>query len=288
MPEPTEIILPKDEVDPFDAAFREFSMPEGTAPAVPAAETPETPPVVVDETPPVVEAEVPPVVETSEAKPPEPAPVVPKGETDEALLARLAALVGKSQPAETPAASAAPEAPPAFTQEEAEFLAEYEKEWSDVAKAEALKRRAENDALVRYVFNEVASVFRPMEQNLQRLLQQAQLAELRGAVPEYDSVRDNVVAWAEKQPAYLRAAYQHVIQQGTAEEIADLVSRYNKETGTVPAPAPQQKSVTELPMSAKQAAATLAPVSSKRSAVAAVEPDKGDFDSAFERFASAS
>jgi hypothetical protein len=287
MPEHTEITLPKDDVDPFDAAFKEFSMPEGTAPAAPVDETPEPPPVVEDEAPPAVEDETPPAVETPEPKPAEPPPATPPGETDEALLARLAALVGKAQPAEQPAAPVAPEAPPVFTQEEAEFLAEYEKEWGDVAKAEALKRRAENDALVRYVFNEVAGVFRPMEQNLQRLLQQAQLAELRGAVPEYDNVRDNVVAWAEKQPPYLRAAYQHVIQQGTAEEIADLVSRYNKETGTVPAPVPQQKSVTELPMSAKQAAATLAPVSSKRSAVAAVEPDKGDFDSAFERFASA-
>ena len=278
MPEPTEITLPVDDVDPFDAAFKEFSMPESAAPvAAPAVEAVPDAPAVEPE----VEAVAPePEVET--------APVVSQGEADDALLARLAARVGQAQPPEQPAAPEAVEVPPAFTQEEAAFLAEYEKEWRDVAKAESLKRRAENDALVRYMFNEIASVFRPMEQNLQRLLQQAQLAELRGVVPEYDSVRDNVVAWAEKQPTYLRAAYQHVIQQGTAEEIADLVSRYNKELGNSPAPAPQQKSVTELPMSAKQAAATLAPVSSKRSAVAAVEPDKGDFDSAFERFSATS
>ena len=288
MPELTEITIPKIEADPFDAAFAEFSMPEGTA-------APEAKPVEAEA--PAPEPVAPPeeTAKVEEVAPPAEEPTQPPAETDEALLARLANLVQKSAPkteaaptpAQTPAAQPAEERP-AYSTEEQEFLQGYESEWADVSKAEALKRRAEYDRLVSYMFNEVATVVRPMEQALQQLLQRAQLAELQLAVPEYPDVRDGVAAWAEKQPAYLRAAYQHVIQHGTTEEVADLVGRYKRETGVTQAPVPQQKAVTELPTSAKQAAATLAPVSSRRSAVAAVEPDKNDFEGAFKRFAAAS
>jgi hypothetical protein len=265
MPDLPKVDSPLEDADTFGDAFSEFTMPEKAA--TPAPEPSSAP-----------------------APAPEPKAPPPDEVSDEDLIARLAALVNKA-PAPKPAPQE-PAAPvdelPGYTPEEAEFLATYESEWSEVSKAEAIKRRVEQAAMVRYVFNEVASVFRPMEQNLQRLLQQAQLSELRTTVPEYDTVREGVVAWAEKQPPYLRAAYQHVIQHGTVEEVADLVARYTKETGTPHAPEPQQKAATELPTSAKQAAATLAPVSSKRSAVAAAEPDKGDFEGAFARFASAS
>ena len=284
MPDKPQLDLPLEDTDTFGDAFSEFAMPEKAAAVPEPAPDPATEPA--PEQGPAPEAESPAATEPAPA--PEPAP--PAEVSDEDLIARLAALVNKA-PAPKPAPQE-PAAPvdelPGYTPEEAEFLATYESEWSEVSKAEAIKRRVEQAAMVRYVFNEVASVFRPMEQNLQRLLQQAQLSELRTTVPEYDTVREGVVAWAEKQPPYLRAAYQHVIQHGTVEEVADLVARYTKETGTPPAPEPQQKAATELPTSAKQAAATLAPVSSKRSAVAAAEPDKGDFEGAFARFASAS
>ena len=265
MSEPTEITLPDEDIDPFEVAFKEFSMSEDAAPADPK-----------------------PVVETPPAEPEAPALPVEDKDADAALLARLAALVNQAKP-EAPESASLPATPaepaPLFNKEETAFLEEYEKEWTDVSKAEALKRRAEYHDLVRYVFNEVAEVFRPVQQNMQTLLQRAQLAELRTKVPEYDTVQAGIAAWAEKQPAYLRTAYQHVIQEGTAEDIADLVARYTKETGAVPAPTPQPKPVTELPPSAKQAAATLAPVSSRRSSTAAGDLDKGDFDAAFDRFA---
>ncbi len=174
---------------------------------------------------------------------------------------------------------------PVYTPEEQAFLEEYETEWGDVSKAESLKRRVEYEKLVQYVFNEVAAVLRPMTQDLQALSQERQKAQYRQVVPEYDTLQTDLMAWAKSQPTYLRAAYQHVIQNGTPEDVADLVERYKRETAaSTVVESPKQKA-TELPPSAKKAAQALAPVSSKRSSVVAAETDKNDFDGAFEKFA---
>jgi hypothetical protein len=86
----------------------------------------------------------------------------------------------------------------------------------------------------------------------------------------------------------LQAAYKHVINSGTVDEVVDLINRWRTETGTPlqpqAQPAPAAKKATELPAAAKQAVAALAPVSSKRSSVPQTV-DEGDFDSAFAAFA---
>ena len=283
-PTPPVVVLPETPAaaPDFDTAFATFSTPEGQDNPLPA---PETTPVL--ETP---AAETPPEPELVPA--PEPA-AEPKGapaESDDAILARLAALVGKT-PAEPapqpvqPAPQAPVEQPAFFSPDEAKFLQEYEQEWGEVSRGEALKRRAETQALVDYLFTEVANELRPLAQGVQQLMSAARLGVIQSKVPAYETVKGEVATWAESQPAYLRSAYKTVLESGNAEDIADLVARYTKETGTSPAPAPVAAPVTELPSSAKQAAAALAPVSSKRSAVTSVEPDKNDFDGAFARFA---
>ncbi len=215
----------------------------------------------------------------------------PAKESDAAadLLNKLDALLESRKQEQAPAAPEPKEPPaqeqPVYTPEEQAFLEEYENEWGDVSKAESLKRRVEYEKLVQYVFNEVAAVLRPMTQDLQALSQERQKAQYRQVVPEYDTLQADLAAWTEKQPAYLRAAYQHVIQTGTPEDVADLVERYKRETAaSTVVESPKQKA-TELPPSAKKAAQALAPVSSKRSSVVAAETDKNDFDGAFEKFA---
>ena len=186
-------------------------------------------------------------------------------------------------PAEPAPAPAEPE-PDIYTAEEQALLSEYEKDWPDVAKAEALRRRGEYRDLVNHVFREVAKELAPLAQNMKLLAERTHLADLHDAVEDYDEVRDKVIDWANQQPAYLRNAYQHVIQQGTPDEIADLVERYRQATGTPTAPAapaaPARKAESELPSTTKQAVAALAPVSSKRSTVVQAD-DPNDFESAF-------
>lgn len=238
-------------------------VPDGDVPDgdVPAAEVPDEKPAPV------------------EKAPEKPAPVT----SDDDVLARLANLVKKTDTQQVPAEQPKPEPEVnPFSNEEQAFLKTYENDWGDVSRAEEIKRRVEYQGLTRYIFDQVAQALAPMEQVIQQLASQARVGGIKSAVSDYDALMPKVETWVETQPAYLQSAYKHVIQHGSAEDVADLVGRYKKETGG-PAPASTRKTVAELPTPAKQAVEALAPVSSERSAPAAHEPDANDFDSAFER-----
>lgn len=171
-----------------------------------------------------------------------------------------------------------------FNDDERAVVEDYEKEWPDVARAEAIKRGREYKLLTQHIFSEVLNLLAPVYEGQRALLDRTQLADLQQSVENYDEQLVNDVAeWVKTQPAYLQPAYVHVMQQGTVEEVKDLVDRYRQATGgtTKETPAPTTKPVgTELPTPAKQAAARLAPVSTKRSAPVQA-PSKDDFDGAF-------
>lgn len=308
---------PKVEVDPFEAAFADIvaeNSATAAAAAAPApAATPEPEPKPAEPAPkaeaPVVEpapaagAAVTPPAEGQPAEgtgtpaagaapAPTPAPAPAPTDEDDKLLKRFADIVAKTPKEEPKPAAPAPaaEAPALFTPEEVTLLAEYDRDYPDIAKAEATRRRGEYNQLVGWMFQQIGSQLQPFIETLNQLAIRTQHQEITSAVTDYDAVREHVVDWASKQPKYLQDAYAHVINSGTPEEVKDLVTRWRTETGTpVAAPAaagtPATPAKTELPQAAKQAAASLAPVSSKRSAVAAGTVDPNDFDSAFAAFA---
>lgn len=185
---------------------------------------------------------------------------------------------------------------PIYTQQEIAALEAYHKDWPDVAAAEALKRRGEYRALTDFIFSQVAPVFKQMQETIDQLSARAQYGDLKETIPEYtDALVDKVTAWAEAQPSYLRDAYKSVITSGSPQDVTDLVKRYRAETGDNVTQQTQQQQQTqraqvpakpkaELPPGTKQAAAAMAPVSSKRSAVAA-SVDPSDFNGAFDQYA---
>ena len=239
---------------------------------------------------PANDAEPAPVVEEAVPAAADPAPAVeaaPKADPSDAdgLIDRLNKVL-QERPVEAPARpqAAEPTETEVYSADEKEFLVKYEEDWTDVSRGEELKRRAEYRSLVGFVFNQVAEQFRPISDAVEVLAGRAQLTDLRTKIENYDDVRDNVIDWVGGQPTYLQAAYNSVIQAGTPDEVADLVARFRKETGTgVPVQVTTPKK-TELSDATKKAVETLAPVSTKRSAVPQAEDD-GDFDSAFARFA---
>ena len=208
-------------------------------------------------------------------------PVVTDREAD--LLAKFAkAVKGEEkteQKVETPAQV---DQTPMFSQEEVTFLTEYNKEWPDVAKAQGIMLRAMSQQITAHIFTEFAKTLGPRLQLLETLADRAHTTDLHTQVEDSDDVRDKVIEWADKQPTYLRDAYSRVISDGSVDEVKDLIDRYRKDAG-IPAkaaPAVPAKTVTELSPVAKKAAAALAPVGSKRSAVVSqASPD--DFDGAF-------
>ncbi len=287
--------------DNFAAAFERLAA-LGDKPIPDEPVTPDPAPVEepkAEEPPPEEPKAEEPPVETPTAEEPlaeEPKAEEPKAEeppkpsaADE-VLNRLADLV-KDRPA--PAAAPTPEPEPElYSAEEKALLAKYEEEWPDVARAETLRRKGEYRELVGYMFREVAGPLGPLLERVDALAQRTHLSDLQTRVSGYEDIRDKVVDWVETQPAYLKAAYTQVVNQGTVDEVADLIDRWRKETGVAVTPpprapaAPARKAEAELPPAAKQAAAALAPVSSKRSAVVAgVDPE--DFDSAFRMAAEA-
>lgn len=282
--------------DDFEAAFARLSAPDAPVPPPDAAPAPEPAPEPAGEPAPAPDPEpaVPAATPSEPGEPapapeappaPAPAPVEAKADPDEELLNRFADIVKRKAAPEPvkqePQKQPEPEA--IYSPDETEFLGEYEKDWSDVSKGEALKRRAEYRNLVQFVFTEVGKELGPLLETVQALAQKTALTDLRSSVTDYDTVRERVVEWVGKQPTYLQVAYDHVIKNGTSEEVVDLVDRWRRDTGTAAA-APPSPAKTALPTATKQAAAALAPVASKRSQV--LQGDPVTFEDAFAQFAS--
>lgn len=210
-------------------------------------------------------------------------------QAEDARLARFAELV--RPPAPAPAQQTPPPASP-YTPEESAFLESVYKDFPDVVKAMQIERRAEYKAVVGHVFAQVEQAFNervaPLAEQLATVAARMHLGDLQQAVPDYAPTREAVVQWAAKQPAWMQPALEHVIREGTVQEVAELIGAYKKDTGAATAqaaPAAQSKSAPT--PAAAAAAAALAPVAAgKRSVATAAEPTA--FDDAFAAFAKAS
>lgn len=225
-----------------------------------------------------------------DAKAEAPAPKEPQKAPEQDIIDRLAQAVKERvqpppQQPQHPQYEQTYEPQPVLTQDDYKTLEAFDKDWPDVSKAINLILKEQTNAVVNHVFREFAQEFRPVAQRVMQMQQERHVEQLHTRVNDYDDVRDKVIDWAMQQPPYLRAAYGHVIQNGTAEEVADLIERYRAANAPPPAPvaqaAPQPK---QLSPAVKKAAAALAPVQSKRSNVVRTD-DPGDFEGAFSRFA---
>jgi hypothetical protein len=201
-----------------------------------------------------------------------------------ALREEIAALRA-AQPKVEPAPAA-----PVYSAEDKVALDKYMEDWPDVAKGEALLRRAEYRELVGYIFQQVEQRYTPALDYMQNRSGHDQYSDIVSLVPDYDDVRDKAIAWVETQPDWLKATLQKVTSEGSPVEIAGLIAMYKKETGyeasppvPVPAPAAPVAKVITLPPAAKNAAVKLAAVKSGRSEQGSGAED--DFESAFAGYA---
>jgi hypothetical protein len=176
----------------------------------------------------------------------------------------------------------------------------YAKEWPDVMNGERLMRRAEYHQLLNHIYSQLGPRLQALESGVQRTTTRNQYSDIVELVPDYDQVRDATLAWIDSQPAYLKSAYQQVAAQGSPSDVADLITRFKKETNYAPsapaaapaapaapaaaAPAAPAPAARALAPAAAAAAAALKVVKTSRSEpVSAADPD--DFDAAFAEFA---
>lgn len=289
----------------FSAAFAELTKeptPASAAPA-PAPAAPATPPAA-----PAVPAEAPAPAPAAPATPTPPADPAALQATIEQLRAQLAERT-PAAPAAAPAHAEAPAPAPApvYTAEETAAIAKYREEWPEVAAAEALVRRAEYQQVVAYVFNQFAPILADLQASHATVSTRTQYSAIKELEPDYDAVRDPVIAWIDTQPAYLAAAFKETASKGTPEDIVDMIRRFKKETnwvapaaapGAVPA-TPAAAPAATAPAPAAPAPAPAAPAASPAvaAAVASLRPvasarseptsgvDENDFDGAFKEFA---
>lgn len=222
----------------------------------------------------------------------------PAAPTPQDIVAQLAEALKGAQPTQpTQPTQPVAEQEPIYNDQELAVIADYEKNWPDVAAAEALKRRAEYHDLLTFTFKTIRDWMQPRLETIDALSNMAHEQQLKTAVPDYTpDLESQVAAWVDTQPAYLQAGMKQVMQSGTSEEVADLIGRYRAATGTQPAsaaapatPAPKVPAAapkTELSSAAKQAAESLAPVSGDRTAVPQGE-DPLDYETAFQKYAAA-
>jgi hypothetical protein len=217
-----------------------------------------------------------------QAEPDTQVPATPPAVDWEARFKELERQRAEAAPAAEVPPAAAAATPEMYNATEKEFLEQYEEDWPDITKGEALKRRAEYQQLVTHVFNEISRVYGPMVSEAynaaQTLSEDKTLDIIRTAHQDYDQIYDKVIAWADTLPSYMKSGAKEVIASGSPEAVVELIADFKKAAGV-----PQATSApkpTQLSDKAKQAATALSVVNSKRTVVATV-PDAADFDAAW-------
>ena len=284
----------------FDAAFAEATgeQPVALEPVVeePAAAPVEEPAAAPQEEVPAAAEEPTEPVEPAPAEEPaavvEPAPA-PQPVIDTNALAE--ALVQAQQKAAQPAAE-----PPKENKEPSyeDYLDDSAKnaikllneEWGEVATAvQPLITAHVQAALAKQEKQFLALVqqrLAPVESVVVQSQEQLYWQTIQAAHPDFREAAAAIPAWIEKQPALYRPALLQAYNQGTAEQVVELLTTYKQAIGTTgAAPAQPASSAAQVPPKAAPVsnaalAATLAPPAAQRSTMT-TSRDPNDYESAF-------
>jgi hypothetical protein len=212
---------------------------------------------------------------------------------DDKAAADAAAAAEKAE-TERKAALEIPE--PVLTDEQKTALASFETEWPDIAKATKVQQahaiagiEARFARALTAVVEKVYSDLSPMFQTVQNVEHTTFRSEVLKQHSDFDTVSPQLTAWIEKQPSYLVDAYKKVYNEGSVQEVIELVSQYKKSNGPgseTPGTPPASDKPTDQQTAAARAAAAkkaaeLAPVQSKRTTPTPQGSDPNDFDGAF-------
>ena len=284
----------------FDAAFAEATGEQPVA-LEPVVEEPAAAPV---EEPAAAPQEEVPVATEEPTEPVEPAPVeepaaaveaapAPQPVIDTNALAE--ALVQAQQKAAQPAAE-----PPKEDKEPSyeDYLDDSAKnaikllneEWGEVATAvQPLITAHVQAALAKQEKQFLALVqqrLAPVESVVVQSQEQLYWQTIQAAHPDFREAAAAIPAWIEKQPALYRPALLQAYNQGTAEQVVELLTTYKQAIGTTgAAPAQPASSAAQVPPKAAPVsnaalAATLAPPAAQRSTMT-TSRDPNDYESAF-------
>lgn len=179
-----------------------------------------------------------------------------------------------------------------YTAEEQDELKELQQEWPDLHRLFTLMSRQVQVDTLNYAFSEFGKVIQPIQETVFTSSTNDHLAAIYEAHEDYDQVYQPVMSWIEQQPSFLKAAYQNVVKEGTADDVNLMIQRFKTETGwTAPAPSqgvggsrPATPQAAQAPAqsqglsdAARKAAKAMGAVTTKRG-VQANAQDPNDFD----------
>lgn len=277
--------------DDMDAVYAAaFADDDATAPTAegdataPAAEGDAAAPAAEDDaTAPTAEGTAPAAKPTTSAT---------AGMSDEQFAALLEAARGGAQgapKAEEPAPADEPEVTVEsfMSDDDKKYLKAYDDEWTEVSKAESIRREAAIKYAQHQVYNEVAKALAPVTKLVRELSVDAHFGKIRAAHSDFDTVVPKAQAWVSQQPAVIKQGLEQVLTHGSAAQVIELLSAYKqsvKATGAVPAsPAPstQQPPAPARPVRrVADAAAALAPSGAGQRTRTSAGADPNDFAAA--------
>lgn len=183
----------------------------------------------------------------------------------EALAAANAELAVLRQQAQTPATVATTQQEQDIETAQAAIDAgvnpDYFGDFSEEALAEGIKRLVNADVAAQ-VKAQVAEALKPMQAKEQESALEAHNRTIYEAHQDADSIVESgkFEAWKASQPSYIQAALDGVLQQGTAEQVVELLNNYKQSTTSTPEPAKANKpSTDDLKAKAREAIKNTAP-----------------------------
>lgn len=184
-----------------------------------------------------------------------------------------------------------------LSKEDQEALAEYEKDFDSVSKMEGLKRERalkkledrileKIEARAAEIQDKIISRVQPIEESYKKSDEAAHFSTIRGSHPDFETHRDSgaILKWIETKPRYLRESMKATYEQGTAEDVVDLISDFKTENNLLEADKNNQsRSDNLIDMEKKKAEKkqNLTAVITKRGSVDAGQGRADDFDSAY-------
>lgn len=173
-----------------------------------------------------------------------------------------------------------------LSEEDKAALKEYDDEFDTISRMETLKRNMLADALRQEIDAKLQNFFQQISPAISvgnNFAVERHLGAIREAHSDFETYRDNgsIQKWIDTKPAYLKNAYQHVYDDGSVEEVIDLISTFKTENniGALP-PGNQPPQQNNSRKEGRKAA--LSAVTNRRGAVNLHQFSSDDFEGAFE------
>lgn len=129
-----------------------------------------------------------------------------------------------------------------LTDKEKEELKAYDTEYDQISKMEGIKRKVELTALKGEVISTVRAEFKqafdyllgqigPALSTTEEISDERHFSVIKNQHPDFEKYRDDgsIESWIDTKPKYLKDAYTSVYNEGTAQDIVDLISTFKRE-----------------------------------------------------------